>query len=663
MELTFRPIPAGAGPGPGELLVRPRRPEHRGCLGLARVVLEHGLDALPRDDGPIDRVVVGDNPTLDELLAATIAIRLLAGAGVPPGLGAFAEYAKLVREGLRPGEVPLEASPEGIFLAIRNADGDDLADPAIGAAFAASWTRMAAVILRAAEAGADPFAVPHFAGGPEFARERAFLARDHEVFRREDIPRGERWRIALPGGPPRATALVLRRPKSLLFKHWSRLPDAAPGGDAYLLLAVDFGAGLWVFSTDPVRRLSLKPLADALQAAESALDPAAPPWFDGARFGHTLIAHPDGGSRLPDRDVLRVARRWARARPLGPPRISRKLATAAALLMMVGAGPMITSWRPWSVAAKADPLAEIRAEHGGERPGPVEPPSGPRKRVRRSLHVLTIGVANYADKALKLKAPVADAMKLFEAFDGLRGRSLFAEIKPRRPLIEERATRVGILRALEELQADAGPGDLVVVALAGHGTKNRRNQFYFLASGYGHADPDLSEHGIWWEEIVERLSSLIEKCFVLVVIDTCDSGAATIPRVRGRNLKPTGDDPATQIDRVLRKYDASQKGLRIMAASLADQQALESEDWGHGALTLALLEGIGQARIYTAKARTPLPAPTPGLRGECLTLKHLERYVEDRVAELTDQQTVVIKGTENMIPSDIPFARFSGSGP
>src|SRR5439155_10081304 len=123
-----------------------------------------------------------------------------------------------------------------------------------------------------------------------------------------DVLSGERWYVRIPGGPPEGAGLLLRRPKSLLFKYWARQDAEAPGGQGYVFLAVDWGDGKWVFSTPPLHRLPIKPLADALQAAEAAKDPQhaqKDPWFDGKPFGHTLVAAPRAGTRLGEPQVLR----------------------------------------------------------------------------------------------------------------------------------------------------------------------------------------------------------------------------------------------------------------------------------------------------------------------------------------------------------------------
>ena len=94
MKLVFRKFPAGEAPPPaaGEVHLRPHRPEHRDRRDLAALVHEGGPDVLPRGPGEVEAVVVdatGTAPTLDELLAATFAMRLLAGDKLPDGCKAF----------------------------------------------------------------------------------------------------------------------------------------------------------------------------------------------------------------------------------------------------------------------------------------------------------------------------------------------------------------------------------------------------------------------------------------------------------------------------------------------------------------------------------------------------------------------------------------------
>lgn len=358
-------MPVDAAAVEGEIFIRPGGDDAQ-RRDLAVIVATHGIDGLVHGAAPFKRIVVPSDttrPTLDDMLAAAFVERLVENRPLPPSAAAFAKYAALAREGLQPGDTPLESSIEGIFLAIRN-NGGELASPSAAARFIEDWRRMAQTLLDAAEAGKDPFGTDLFADSTHFARERAFLKKDKHVYG-EDVRRGKQWLVQLPGGPPTSAMLALQEPKSLLWKYWSRHDTAAPAGGSYLLLAVNWGKGNWVISTDPVQRLGIKGLADALQAAEARKDPAAAqsdPWFDGAPFGNTLVAAPRGGSRLEDDDIVSIIRKWSKARPVGDrTRHVKKFATIAG-----GAGLTLL------ISVLASVLAQ-RFSHPAEKPAPASP--------------------------------------------------------------------------------------------------------------------------------------------------------------------------------------------------------------------------------------------------------------------------------------------------
>ena len=374
MQLVFRKFSAGELPPPaaGEIYVRADPARSADGQGLATIVLQHGLAALPQGAGQAERIVVdvsSTHPTLDDMLAATFAQHLLDGKTLPEGCKAFADYAAVVRMGMRPANIALEDSLEGIFLAIRNAAGKDadLLDSAVGERFRKDWGRMAACIVQAAEKGVNPLKESPFAGRPEFMQERAFLLRDQEVYR-QDVLRGELWRVRLPGGPEEASGLFLRQPTSLLFPYWSRTDSKAPVGSAYLLLAVHWGKGVWVMSTDPAQRLPIPTLAAALQTAETTRDPdsaARDPWYDGGRpeHGHTLVAAPRGGTKLAEAEVLRVVKKWAHARSPVPRRLALKIGATAAVLLLAGGMTWAYMHLPGPSPLPLDQLAPLTVSH------------------------------------------------------------------------------------------------------------------------------------------------------------------------------------------------------------------------------------------------------------------------------------------------------------
>ncbi|MEJ0032444.1 MAG: hypothetical protein WDO15_19765 [Bacteroidota bacterium] len=44
------------------------------------------------------------------------------------------------------------------------------------------------------------------------------------------------------------------------------------------------------------------------------------------------------------------------------------------------------------------------------------------------------------------------------------------------------------------------------------------------------------------------------------------------------------------------RWQTEENGVVIMAASTGKESSLESPEWGHGAFTLALLEGLGEGK-------------------------------------------------------------------
>ena len=341
MEFVFRFLSEKElkEPRAGELLIpRPHGPDGA-FRPMAKRALEEGVKGFPQGTGPIERIVIWANPTLDDLLAAEFLRRLLAGEKLPAGAERFASYSTLVRQGLRPSTVPLEAAMECIFQVIRSHAGRNLSAPEAAEEFNAKWRRLAARIMAAAEEGIDPFTTSFLDRDDEFVEEQIYLRDDHKLFR-DDVARGKQWTAKLPEGPPRSYALVLRNPKSQLFQHWSRDQRFGPGGkEQYRFLAVDDDSVKyrWTFTTDPTLGPSLKGLHENLQAAEAAADAqraADDPWV--LLYRETLVAAPEKGSLLTDKTKLRIVRRWMKARPLWWRRAvtAGSVAAAAAVLIL-----------------------------------------------------------------------------------------------------------------------------------------------------------------------------------------------------------------------------------------------------------------------------------------------------------------------------------------
>jgi hypothetical protein len=645
MRLVFRKFPAGDPPVPaaGEVHVRPRQPEYRDRWDLARLALELGEAPFVRGEGTVERIVVQHDPTLDDMLAATFLEQRLAGRDLPPGAADFAKYAEMARQGKRPCQVPLGVSLVGVYLAVRNLAGPDLTDAEAARRFGAGWARMAARILRAADAREDPFRTALFAEGAEFADERAYLAEDERLYR-QDVQNGERWLMRLPGGAPQVAGLLLRKPQSMLWKFWSRSDPQAPSGAGYLFLAVYLQERHWRFSTDPVARLSIGSLAEPLQRAEAARDPgraAKDPWYDGRRHGRTIVGAPNEGTVLSEEEVLRVVRRWAGTRPLvrGKGRWPVLAAAAAGLVAVTG---LAWGLRGFVAGTPPEPTGAAQAHYKGLDPDP-EPErerSGPR-----SLFLLAVGVSKYKNPQYQLDCPRKDAEALAKAFQDQRGRA-FANVSGE-VLVDQEATRDGIVNALDQLAHKAlTQHDLVVVTVSGHGANNDNDNYYFLPYDYN----DKASGGVYWDDFKRSLGYL--PCPVLVVMDTCHSG--TITKSGFRDAQPQ-KELERAVKRGVDEFGQTQKGVVVMAACLSQQRALEKQVWDHGALTLALLEGITGQRLYGGSKGEALPQEQG--RKE-VSLKDLDSYVTYRVQELVGGgQAVVTNHTGNIALQDILISK------
>jgi hypothetical protein len=321
MEIAFRRfLPEEPDVAPAdELHVRPRPGKDVHRIDMACLALERGVDGFVHGEGPLVRLVVKIEPTLDDMLAALLLQEERAGRK-PAGAGPLAHYAAAVRRGVRPAPaIPLEDSPEALFLALRQDAGRSLQDETTPTRFLQGWEKMAAVLRPALDAGTDPHQKSLFADRPEFTAERAFLRKDHEVYQR-DVTGARRWWLYIPGAPAPVPAVYLRDPQSTVFQFWARQDPRAPGRAGYGFLAVSWPKGDWTFSTDPTVRLAIQGLATELQVAEAARNPQAArdPWYDGRRHQYTIVGAPHGGSRLGEEEVLGILTRWGHARPIRP---------------------------------------------------------------------------------------------------------------------------------------------------------------------------------------------------------------------------------------------------------------------------------------------------------------------------------------------------------
>lgn len=92
-------------------------------------------------------------------------------------------------------------------------------------------------------------------------------------------------------------------------------------------------------------------------------------------------------------------------------------------------------------------------------------------------------------------------------------------------------------------------------------------------------------------------------------------------------------------DQILKEMQSDYRGLVTFAASTGKQVSVEKQEWGHGAFTKALLEGLdGKADGYGGPANGYIET------------KELGAWIIDRVKELTGREQDAI----HTQPSELP---------
>jgi WD40 repeat protein len=196
------------------------------------------------------------------------------------------------------------------------------------------------------------------------------------------------------------------------------------------------------------------------------------------------------------------------------------------------------------------------------------------------LHVLTIGVSDYGDKAtnLQLKFAHRDAHDVASALVNTQEGGLYAAVKLSL-LHDGTADKTGIFDALAAMERNMGSGagqDLAVVMFSGHGTMID-GQFYLVPYGADNSTlARLKASAIPAAEFQSEITKLAQHGRVLVLLDACRSAGLI------------GALPAAEV----LKSALAASNVTVLTSSKADKLSREDEKWGHGAFTKVLLDAL-----------------------------------------------------------------------
>lgn len=221
------------------------------------------------------------------------------------------------------------------------------------------------------------------------------------------------------------------------------------------------------------------------------------------------------------------------------------------------------------------------------------------------LFLLAIGVSEYARVEYRLGLAAKDAHDFAAAMRAQQGK-FYGEVMTR-VLVNEQASRDAVVAALRWLSTAAGRGDVAILFIAGHGLNTAAGRYFFLP--YDGRDEDLAATAVAEDEIRNALRSVAGRAVLFV--DTCFA-AKVVGTLKDRNR---------ELSRFVNDLASAENGVVVFAASAGRQLSEESDDWGNGAFTRALVQGLrGSADL---------------LKSGRITYKGLDYFVSEEVKRLT----------------------------
>lgn len=227
--------------------------------------------------------------------------------------------------------------------------------------------------------------------------------------------------------------------------------------------------------------------------------------------------------------------------------------------------------------------------------------------ARGTLRIVAIGVSDYDNPRFRLDLAAKDARDFSKLFPGQQGR-LYEKVETH-VLTDRGAGKRDIETMLGRLQKSVRPEDTTFVFLAGHGINDEKQNYFYLPR---EADLErLAETAISFRQLRQTLAELPGRN--LLFVDTCHAG-----NVLG-NLRAGLSRNNTQ---AINEMASPENNIIVFASSSGEQESVERRDWGNGAFTKALLEGLRGEADFKKRGR--------------VTYKQLDAYVSDRVYELTN---------------------------
>ncbi len=239
-----------------------------------------------------------------------------------------------------------------------------------------------------------------------------------------------------------------------------------------------------------------------------------------------------------------------------------------------------------------------------------------------------IGISKYKHEGINLNYAHRDAGKLYSLIKSPSGGGF--EKERIKLLLNKKATESNIKKALRTFLGEAKEDDIVLIYISGHGGPDPKRGGDIAYLFTHDTDPDdITGTSLYMDEIKNSVEKHIKAKRVIVIADTCHSGA--IPGVKAIEF-----NQAEVVNRYLAELRVTQGSFALLTSAEARQLSLEDKKWGggHGVFTHYLLEGMsGLADGYVSNDGG---VATGGRKDGIVTVGELFEYVREKVGVETN---------------------------
>lgn len=230
-----------------------------------------------------------------------------------------------------------------------------------------------------------------------------------------------------------------------------------------------------------------------------------------------------------------------------------------------------------------------------------------KNQDKPQLYIVSLGVSEYENSTYNLKYAAKDAEDVIKKLGGSKAFSKVNSMS-----FKDKDVDKSVLDKVHSFFQKAGPQDIVLLFVAGHGVLDANLDYYYAAYDTDFDDP--AKNGIAYNEL-EAVLDKLKTVRKMLLMDTCHSGEVDdeeyeviaqnttsnegasdlVFRTAGANVQSkfkAGAQNAFNLAREsftdLRKFT----GTTVLSSAAGGEFAIESKEWQNGLFTYCLLNGL-----------------------------------------------------------------------